>query len=146
MLAIIPEFTATVCAGIFAGAAVYINLVRHPAAATLGTATAVQFFRPMYARAAPMQASLAAVGALAALWAWWSGRGWLWLLGALFLGSVIPFTLLVIMPTNDRLKDPTLDVSSAEASDLLIRWSSLHAVRSVASVVAFLLFVAALLR
>ena len=93
-----------------------------------------------------MQGGLAGLGALAALWAWGSGRGWLWLLGALFLGSVIPFTLRVIMPTNNRLKDPTLDVASAEASDLLARWASLHAVRSITGVISFLIFVVALLR
>jgi Domain of unknown function (DUF1772) len=140
----VPEFTATACAGIFAGAAVYINVVQHPAASQLGTATAVQFFRPMYARAAPMQATLALVGSLAALWAWWVGRGWLWLLGAVLLGFVIPFTLIAIMPTNNRLEDPALDVSSAEASALLARWSSLHAVRSATSVASFLVFVVAL--
>jgi uncharacterized membrane protein len=141
----IPEFTATACAGIFAGAAVYINLVQHPAAAELGTPAAVRFFRPMYERAAPIQASLALLGSLAALWAWgWNGSGWLWLIGAILLTFVIPFTLIVIMPTNDRLKDPALDPSSREAGDLLARWSHLHAVRSVASVASFLVFVAAL--
>ena len=49
--------------------------------------------------------SLAAVGSLAALWAWWSGSGRLWLAGAIFLGLVIPFTVLVIKATNDRLQD-----------------------------------------
>jgi hypothetical protein len=142
----LPEFIATACAGIFAGAAVYINIAQHPAALALGTATAVKFFRPMYARAAPMQAALAVVGSLAALWAWWTGSGWLWLLGAVLLGFVVPFTLIAVMPTNNRLKDPALDVSSAEASDLLARWSSLHAVRTVTSSVSFLVFVVALLR
>jgi hypothetical protein len=140
-----PEFAATACGGTFAGAAVYISLVQHPAASELGTAAAVQFFRPMYARATPMQAALALVGSLAALWAWWIGRGWLWLLGAFLLGFVIPFTLIAIMPTNNRLKDQTLDVSSVEASDLLARWSSLHAIRSVTGVASFLVFVVALL-
>ena len=142
----LPEFIATACAGIFAGAAVYINIAQHRAALALGTATAVKFFRPMYARAAPMQAALAVVGSLAALWAWWTGSGWLWLLGAVLLGFVVPFTLIAVMPTNNRLKDPALDVSSAEASDLLARWSSLHAVRTVTSSVSFLVFVVALLR
>ena len=140
----IAEATAIACAGVFAGAAVYTNLVQHPAAAQLGTPTAVQFFRAMYARAAPMQISLALVGTFAGLWAWWSGRGFLWLLGAAILASVVPFTLVAIVPTNNRLEDPALDASSAEAADLLALWSRLHAVRSVASAVSFLMFVVAL--
>ena len=140
----IPEFTATACAGVFAGAAVYINVAQQPAVSQLGTPTAVRFFGPMYARAAPMQASLAVAGSAAGLWAWWNGSGWLWLLGGVLLGFVIPFTLVVIAPTNDRLTDPVLDPSSAEATDLLARWARLHAVRSMASTMAFLVFVAAL--
>jgi hypothetical protein len=143
---VIPEFTATACAGVFAGAAVYINLAQYPAALELGISAAVQFFRPMYARAAPMQVSLALLGSGAGLWAWWNGNGWPWLLGSLLLGFVIPFTLVAIAPATNRLKDPHLDASSAEAADLLARWSRLHAVRSIVSTMAFLVFVAALVR
>ncbi len=137
------ESVALVCAGMFAGASVYINLVQHPAAMQLGTSTAVRFFGPMYARAAPVQASLASLGSLAAIWAWWSESGWLWLLGAIVLAFVIPFTLVVIKPTNDRLMEPTLDSTLKEAKGLLVRWSHLHAVRSGAVLLSFLLFVVA---
>ena len=140
----ITEITAIACAGLFAGAANYITLVQHPAAAALGTSAAVQFFRAMYARAAPIQVSLAMIGSLAGLWAWWNGRGFLWLLGAALLAFVLPFTVIAIMPTNNRLEDPALDASSVEAADLLARWSRLHAVRSVTSTIAFLILVLAL--
>jgi hypothetical protein len=56
------------------------------------------------------------------------------------LGSVIPFTLFVILPTNKRLLSPTLDKRSVEAERLLTRWGKLHAVRSVLSGLALLLF------
>ena len=55
-------------------------------------------------------------------------------------GSVIPFTLLVILPTNKRLLSPALDRRSAEAERLLAQWGALHAVRSVLSGMALLLF------
>jgi len=45
------------------------------------------------------------------------------------------------MPTNKRLLDPTLERSSPEAHALLAKWGRLHAVRSVAGVAAFTLFV-----
>ncbi|MGH7820563.1 MAG: DUF1772 domain-containing protein [Candidatus Binatia bacterium] len=98
----------------------------------------------MYARAAPMQASLAVLGSGAAVWAWWNGSGTPWLVGAICFAFVVPFTLIAIMPTNDRLADPALDPSSAEARDLLARWSRLHAVRSIAGVVSLLVFLLAL--
>jgi Domain of unknown function (DUF1772) len=51
-----------------------------------------------------------------------------------------PFTLIVILPTNKRLLSPTLDKRSLEADRLLARWGRLHAVRSVLSGLALLLF------
>jgi len=61
------------------------------------------------------------------------------LVAGLLLGAMIPFTLLVVLPTNKRLLDPALDPCSAEAASLLAHWGRLHAVRSAASVVAFVL-------
>lgn len=131
------EALATLCAGLFAGAAVYITFVEHPARLECGTELAAREFGPSYRRATLMQASLAAVGLAAALVAWVRGRGLAVLIGGLLLGVVIPFTLLVILPTNKRLLDPGLDRSSAEAGALLGRWGQLHAVRSVVSALAF---------
>lgn len=67
------ELIATVCAGLFAGAAVYIHLVEHPARLECGTAAALNQWRPSYRRATVMQAALAVVGLLAALGAWAQG-------------------------------------------------------------------------
>jgi hypothetical protein len=53
---------AMLCAGLFAGAAIYISLVEHPARLECGIELAVAEFGPSYRRAAVMQASLAAVG------------------------------------------------------------------------------------
>ncbi len=131
------ELIATLCPGLFAGAAIYITLVEHPARLECGTELAATEFGPSYRRATLMQASLAAVGLAAALVAWIQGRGPLALVGGLLLGSVIPFTLMVILPTNKRLLDPVLDRRSAEAAALLERWGRLHAVRSVLSGLAF---------
>jgi len=62
------------------------------------------------------------------------------MVGGVLLGSVIPFTLIVILPTNKRLLSATLDKRSIEAARLLTRWGKLHAVRSVLSGLALLLF------
>jgi hypothetical protein len=136
------DLVATACAGLFAGAAVYINIVEHPARLSCGIDLAIREFGPSYHRATIMQASLAIVGCGAGLVAAWQ-RGAVELgIAALLLGSVVPFTLLVILPTNKRLLDPALGRNSAEAAQLLKRWGWLHAVRSVASTLAFVLFIA----
>jgi hypothetical protein len=59
------------------------------------------------------------------------------LIAGLLLGLVVPFTLIVILPTNKGLLDPDLDRGSAEAAALLALWGRLHAVRSILSAVAF---------
>ena len=55
-------------------------------------------------------------------------------------GTVIPFTLIVILPTNKQLLKPALDKQSAQMGQLLARWGRLHTVRSMLSALALLLF------
>jgi uncharacterized membrane protein len=134
------ETIATLACGIFTGAAVYINLVEHPARMECGTRLAATEFAPSYRRASVMQASLAAIGFAAATWAWLNGSSYCWLVGGIFLGSVIPFTLIVIMPTNRKLLQPDLDKESELTLRLLTKWNRLHAVRTLLSLIAFLIF------
>ena len=134
------QLIATLCAAIFAGAALYINLVEHPARMSLGTAAALAEWRPAYQRATLMQAPLAIVGLIAGAIAWGTGAGSLWLIGALLLGTVVPFTLIVTFPTNRQLLDPTTAADLTRAHELLNRWNRLHAVRSILGVAALLVF------
>jgi hypothetical protein len=140
MLRQIAEFVAVLSCSLFTGAAVYINLVEHPARMQCGVEVAATEFAPSYRRATVMQATCAAVGLLSSLTAWFTGASFWWLVAGVLLGSVIPFTLIVILPTNKRLLSPALDRRSAEAERLLARWGKLHAVRSVLSGLALLLF------
>jgi hypothetical protein len=140
MLRQIAEFVAVLLCSLFTGASVYINLVEHPARMECGTELAATEFAPSYRRATAMQATLAAVGLLASVAAWLTGATFWWLVGGLLLGAVIPFTLIVILPTNKQLLSPTLDRGSEQTERLLARWGRLHAVRSVLSAVALLLF------
>jgi Anthrone oxygenase len=131
---------AALCAGLFAGAAIYISAVEHPARLSCGTELAVREFAPSYHRATFMQASLAIAGCAASLWsAWARGDAWL-VLAAVLLGSVVPYTLVVILPTNNQLLDPTLDPAGPQATALLVRWGRLHLARSILSSIAFLVF------
>ncbi len=62
-----------------------------------------------------MQASLALIGAMSGIGRWGAEGGLGWLGGGVLLGSVVPFTLLVILPINNRLLDGSLDRASPEA-------------------------------
>jgi hypothetical protein len=136
----VAKFLTTLCCGLFAGAAIYVNVVEHPARMQCGTELAATEFGPSYRRATVMQASLAATGFVCSIAAWLSGGGIWWLIGGILLGSVIPFTFLIIMRVNKQLLDPTLDKGSAKAQELLSRWGKLHAVRSSLSGIALVIF------
>jgi uncharacterized membrane protein len=141
-LATLFGWVATLAAGLFGGAALYVSLVEHPARLSCGASAAIHEFRPSYRRGTFLQAPLAIVGALAALGRWATDGSSVWLLGGLALGALVPFTLVVILPTNKRLLSDALEPASAEAQALLARWSRLHAVRTVVSLGVFAAFVA----
>ncbi len=105
-----------------------------------GLELAVREFGPSYARASVMQATLAILGCLIGLIAAWSLRDLTTAISAALLGLVVPFTLIVIFPTNKQLLAPSLDAASESAGALLARWNRLHAVRSMLSGAAFALF------
>jgi hypothetical protein len=135
---------ATLACSLFAGAAVYITLVEHPARLSCGTEVAARQWAPSYKRATVMQVSLAVVASVAGLTGWAAGQGVAWLIGALAILSVIPFTIVTIRPTNNKLLEPGRDNSSEETRRLLETWGHLHAVRSAVSLVATLIYFYAL--
>ena len=134
------EIIATLSAGLFAGAAIYIDLAEQPARQQIDTSAALTEWRPSYKRAAVVQPLLAGVGFLSAVAAWLMGASVWWLVGAVLLVAVIPYTLIVVFPTNNKLLDPAIDKNPDLARRLLIRWGRLHTVRSVMSLAALLIF------
>jgi len=140
------QFLAVLCCILFAGAAIYINLVEHPARMGCDTKTAATVWMPSYKKATLMQAPLAVISFLAGVAAWLLGGGLLWLIGAVLIGLVVPFTLLAVMPTNNQLLAPGRDLSSTETRSLLEKWGRLHAVRSALSFLASIVYLVSLIR
>ena len=136
----IAQLITTLSCGLFTGAAVYINLVEHPARMGCSTQIAATVWAPSYKRATVMQASLAVISFITGIICWLLSGGLWWLMGAMAIFSVVPVTLLIIMPTNQQLLMPGRDLASAETRLLLERWGNLHAVRSILSFAAFLIF------
>ena len=138
------QFVAIFCSSIFAGAAVYVSFVEHPARMECGPLLASTEFAPSYKRASIMQASMAALGFSSSVAAWLAGAGGWWLIGGILLGSVIPFTLLFVIPINKELLNPSIDREPDKTNHLLIRWGRLHAVRSVLGTISLLVFLSCL--
>lgn len=135
----IAEIVALVCTGLFAGAALYVSLVEHPARLACSTDVALAEWRPSYKRAAVLQVILAVVGVGSAVSAYMYGRGTSVLVAGIVLATVVPWTLIIIMPTNRQLLDPAR-VSSTPDTDLLLKkWGRLHTIRTVASLLALVI-------
>lgn len=135
------ELVAVLACTLFTGAAVYITAVEHPARLSCGTEIAAAQWAPSYKRATVMQASLAVVAGLFGMIRGVQGGGPLWVWAAMLILTVVPFTLIVIRPTNNRLLDPRRDRRSDETLQLLKSWGRLHSIRSLLSVAASILFV-----
>ena len=135
---------ALVVAAAFAGAAIYITIAEQPARLGLDDRALLAQWKPSYKRGLTMQASLVAVGSLLGLGAWWGGSDWRWLFGAAVLGANLPYTMLGIFPTNQRLTATDPAKAGPETRALMERWGALHAVRGALGGLAALIFLWAL--
>jgi len=123
-----------VFAVVFAAWALYVSLVEHPARLSIDPVAAVAQFRASYRLAALYQASFAALGLTAGVIASATSGDTVWAIGGVVVGTAIPFTLIVIGPTNRRLLGT--DHVGENARHLLVHWGRLHWVRSVLGILA----------
>lgn len=134
------QIVATLAASLFAGAALYINVAEHPARMSLDTRMAAMQWAPSYKRATFLQAPLALLRCASGTAAWLVGAHVMWLTAALLIGAVVPFTFLVVMPTNQQLLDPSRNLASLETRKLLEKWNRLHAGRTGLSLLSAIMY------
>jgi hypothetical protein len=134
-----------IVAAIFFGAAFYVNVVEHPARLSLDDKAALAEWKPAYKRGTAMQAPLAILGFVLGLIAWWLTAHAGFLIGAIAMIAPWPWTLLVIKPVNDRLVATDPGQAGPSSRALLLRWGSLHAVRTALSAVGAIAFLSACL-
>jgi hypothetical protein len=135
---------ALVIAAVFTGAAVYVNWAEQAARLQLDDCALLKEWKPAYKRGAAMQGSLAILGFLFALTGWWQSGQWLWLVGAVLMVANWPYTLLGIMPTNNRLMAIDAKDGGPSSRALIEKWGWLHAGRSGLGALATLTFLSAL--
>lgn len=127
-------------AAAFTGAAFYINMAEQPARLMLDDRAMLVQWKPAYARGYTMQASLALLGFVLGVAAWWMTGDTLWLAGAVVLVANWPYTMLVILPVNNRLNAIEPDRAGPESRTLIERWGRLHARRTMLGAMACVLF------
>lgn len=131
---------ALIVAAVFAGAALYVNVAEQPARLLLDDGAMLAQWKPSYRRGFAMQAPLAVVGCLCGLIAWWQTSELGFLVGAISMIANWPWTLLVIMPTNNALTAIDAAATTPQTRALLSRWGGLHAVRTALGCVATIAF------
>jgi hypothetical protein len=92
----------------------------------------------------PIQAGLAVLGGVLGAVLWFQSEQLAWLFGGLVLLANWPFTMFAIMPTNKRLLAMQPNQAGAEGRRILLRWGSLHNVRSALGTLAVLFYTYAL--
>jgi hypothetical protein len=135
---------ALAAAALFTGAALYVNYAEQPARLELDDRSRLAEWKFAYKRGYVMQASLAIVGFLLGILAWWATGAAAFLVGALLIVANWPWTLLVMLPTNEALMATEPAEAGADTRALLMKWNRLHAVRTVLGGLAVAAFLVAL--
>jgi hypothetical protein len=110
---------------VFTGAALYVSVAEQPARLCLDHQALLTEWKLAYKRGTTMQVPLVVIGFLLGMLEWWQTKDWRWFIGAAVLVPSLPYTLLVIMPTNHHI----LSINSAGAG------GRLHAVRTLLGLV-----------
>ena len=135
---------ALIVAAIFTGAALYINVAEQPARLSLDDHSLLAEWKPAYKRGYSMQATLAIVGFLFGALSWWLTGRLAFATGAILMLANWPWTMFGIMPTNKTLMATELSDAGPHTRALLVKWNSLHAVRTALGGLAVVSFLVAL--
>jgi hypothetical protein len=122
---------ALVTAALFTGAAFYIGFAEQPARLGLDDRALLAEWKPAYARGFAMQASLAIVGFVLAVAAWWMTGRFAFAAGGILLVANWPWTIFGIMPTNKLLMMMAPEEAGPQSRALIVKWNRLHSVRTV---------------
>ena len=131
---------ALLVAGIFTGAAFYINFAEQPARLALDDRALLAEWKLAYRRGIAMQATLALLGFLLGTWAWHITGKAAFLAGGLLLFANWPWTLFGMLSINKRLLATRVEDAGPVTRSMLQKWNYLHSVRTLLGFLSGLAF------
>eukprot|EP00794_Sanderia_malayensis_P000163 gene163-775_t len=130
--------------GLTAGAALYITIVEVPARMSHDMTTAIRNWKPFFNRAKKTQGLVSIFGILAGPAIYMLDRGTpreclAWPITSSIVFTVIPYTLLGMMPLNNELleTDKCIEKGDGWIKENLNKWACCHFLRTVINVGAF---------
>jgi Domain of unknown function (DUF1772) len=132
---------ALAAAAAFAGAAFYVGFAEQPARLLLDEKALLTQWKPSYARGFIMQASLAVISAAFGFLASWQLHDWRWAVAAVVILANWPYTLLVMLPTNKKIAAWPAESASTQSRALIVKWGTMHALRTALGLAATLGYV-----
>jgi hypothetical protein len=127
---------ALIAAAVFTGAAFYVNVAEQPARLTLDDRALLAEWKPSYKRGAAMQAPLALIGFVLGSIAWWQTSHPGFLVGAIAMIAPWSWTLMGIKPVTDALLASDPDQAGPQTRALILKWGTLHGVRTALGALA----------
>jgi hypothetical protein len=135
---------ALTVAAVFTGAAFYINVAEQPARLHLDDSALLTEWKSAYKRGFAMQAPLAVAAFVLGAFSWWESRQWLFLIGGVIMLLNWPWTMLAIMPVNNRLMTTEPAAATKDTREMIQHWAVLHFVRTLLGAGATVVFLIAL--
>ena len=127
--------------GAIFGTALTALIVVPPILTTVKRPTAIEVFKPFFNRTHRTVMTLSIVVSILALIASLLSDNWWWFGISLIMHLNGPNTLFMMMPLNNRLMAKDIDTDSEQTKKDLMKWGSLHAVRTSMNGFVFALFI-----
>ena len=122
------KFTAKISCALFAGIALD-TYVQH-----YSSGNALEQFQHMFKIVAPIQSGLSLIGGISGLTVYFLQKENEYLISGLIMVSLMPYTLIAMMPTNNYLLNFETSKHSEKTFASLRKWKRLHSVRVLMSI------------
>ena len=132
----ILEVSSIVSVGILAGSSFYSSMVEIPIRSTTSEEEQLKNWRLVFPKASKLLIIIGNIAMVLVLITWYLTGNMGWIMGAIPLFILIPFTVIFIAKTNAKLKS----ISDSTGVYSTIRdWGKLHNVRTILAIISFII-------